>query len=164
MKSIIILFFFIISVSLVSCEEVQEVFSIDRCVGEYVCEIEPQTSMMLPSGRTEAPDPPLSNYSEKEMVITVAKTGEYELVLTLVDRVIVAQVGETGILSMPDATIYLENENYTMTLDAKYTTSFISQNTIFIKQEASGEALCHYKGEKFTLTVTNTQTFAGTKK
>ena len=164
MRSIIILIFFSICVSLVSCEDVQEVFSIDQCLGEYVCKIKGQTGMVLPPGITEVPDPPLTDYPNGEIAVTVTKTGECELSLSLIDRTLVAHVDEAGNLTIPETTIHLENENFSMTLDAIFVASSISQKAFSIIQVATGETACNYKGEKINLIVTNIQTFAGTKK
>jgi len=158
------LLFLTISALHVSCEgEEQQAFSIDQCIGKYVCKIEGQTLLVLPGGRTDAPSPPLTNYPKEGTVVTVTKTGEYELTLTLEDRVMVAQVDEMGKLTIPDATIYLENENFTMSLTAEYTLAYITHDRLFVKQVASGKASCNDKGDKYTLTVTNTQFFEGKK-
>ena len=165
MKYISILIFFMTGIFFVSCENgQQEVFSIDRCVGEYTCNIDGQTFMVLPGGWTgPPPDVPISNYPKNGNLITVTKTGESELTLTLTDRVMVAQVDETGSLTIPDATIYMKNENVTMTLTAEYPAAYITRDMLYLKQVATGEASCDNKGNKFTLTVTNTQFFRGEK-
>ena len=158
MKYFNILLFFTISIFCVSCEsERLQVFSVDQCVGEYVCKIDGQTFMVLPGGRIDVPSPPLSNYPKEGTVVTVTKTDEYELTLTFEDRILVAHVDETGQLTIPDTTIYMENDHFTMTLNAEYPKAYVAHNQLFIKQEAKGTALCNDKGDIFTLTVSNIQ-------
>ena len=163
MKCSTFLLFFMMSIFLVSCEGEQQAFSIDRCVGEYVCTVNGYTFMVLPGGMTDSPDLPSSNYPKKGNVITVTKTSENELTLTLEDRVMVARVDETGKMTIPETIICIENKISTMTLTAQYPTAYITHDMIFIKQEATGTAFCNDKGNKYTLTVTNTQYFDGKK-
>ena len=163
MRSVIIVLLLMISISHVSCEDELEVFSIEQCVGKYVCDIDGSTTMVLTGGRKDIPDVPLTSYPKRGTVITVTKTGDTELTLTLTDRIMVAQVDESGKLTIPSATICMENKSVSMTLTAEYPTAYITHNMLYLKQVASGTALCDDKGDKYTLPVSNTQLFEGKK-
>jgi hypothetical protein len=157
----IILLLVTTTVSYTSCES-EQAFSIDGCVGKYVCRVDGQTLMVLPNGRNTAPVPPVTSYPEG-VTIHVKRTGESELTLTLDDRIIVAQVNPEGRLTIPDAPVYLENDHFTMSLTASYTSACITSGMLFIKQVATGTASCSDQGDGFTLTVVNTQFFEGKK-
>ena len=147
----------------VSCEgEEQQTFSIDQCIGKYICDIvDGGTGMILPGGRTEAPSPPTTSYPLKGNLVTVTRTGEYELSLTMEDRILVAQVDEMGGLTIQNTTIHMENEYFTMTLPAEYPAAHITHERLYFKQVATGQAMCNDRGDKYTLTVTNIQVFDG---
>jgi hypothetical protein len=151
-----------ITVSFISCES-KQAFSIDQCVGAYLCDVNAGTLLVLPSGRTDHPKPvPITGYA-KSIVVNVEQTGESELTLTFEDRVMVAQVSPEGRLTIPNTDIYLENEYYEMPLTASYPAAYITSALLFIKQVADGVATCNDKGDRYTLTTTNTQFFEGEK-
>ena len=165
MKFKIVLSFLTIFFLVISCEgSSEEVFSVDQCVGEYVCGVDGFTMMVLPGGMKEVPTPPSSFFPvDAPTTIIVTKTGNNELTLKSDEWVLVAQVDPEGKLIIPETNIYMENEHFTMPLTATFNIAYITSKMLFIKQEAIGTATCNDKCNVFTLTVTNIQYFEGKK-
>ena len=158
-----LLIFIVISVFFVSCEG--ESVSVDPYVGECICEIEGQTLMILPSGKKSPVNMPTTNYPTGS-ILTVSRTGEDELTLTMKDLAITAHVNPEGRLTMPklDVPTLLANEHHSMSLDSTKREGYITSNSLFIKQEAVGTYWVKDKDDEYKLTVINTQFFDCVKK
>ena len=155
-----LLLFIAVSGFLISCEDGDG--SVDPYVGDYVCEIVGQTLIL---GKVPTKTVPNMIYPTGS-VLTVSRTGENELTLTLKDLVIIAQVNPQGRLTIPepDVPTLLENENYSMSLDSTYREGYFTSNSLFIKQKAFGKYLLKERGDEYSLTVINTQFFECVKK
>ena len=158
-----LLSFIVISIFFVSCEG--EIESVDPYVGECICEINGQTLLILPSGKKSPINIPTTIYPTGS-TLTVSRTGEDELTLTMKNLVMVAQVNAQGRLTMPklDIPTLLINEHHSMSLDSTKREGYITSNSLFIKQEAVGKYLVKNKYDEYTLTVINTQFFDCVKK
>ena len=157
-----LLLFIVINVFLVSCEGESDS---DPYVGECICEINGQTLLLLPSGKKSPTNIPTMIYPTGS-VLTVSRTGEDELTLTMNDLVMTAHVNPEGRLTIPkpDVPTLLVNEHHSMSLDSTKREGYITSNSLFIKQESIGTYLMKEKEDEYTLTVINTQFFDCVKK
>ena len=135
-------------------------FSIDQCVGSYVCEIYSGVVIQTPPDRLM---PAFNNrVSHSVTTVFVTKSGNEQLTLKLNDETIIVQVDGKGNLTTSETQLYFEDENYNVSLTGTLVGA-ISKKKLFIEQQAAGTAIYDASGEALSMPASYMRIIDGTK-